>query len=318
MSTLSVQSPDEAVRFDRDSEPSRRPLWENGAAIAFPSQARNNLEECRPYQSIKPTSQPLDGDPSSSLSSAQLVSPFARRNGNFPPSALGAGRALPLPDRSLTPQLPPSSDNASMQSIVAALFACQNEIIGPTTTPNSIRGFHPSPLVLAMLDTTIVPLLETFYERIYQMMPIFPPQYIFGGIPSTIHTYPCIADRTSDPVFLGLIVSMSALASIHPLQPHELSMKPQRVRQSTALLDEACRLASGWSHGGQVNLEQILTAYLAFGTFSELQCKDAAAVKFRETLALADVMRLGETVLNDEEQGKREKAMSCILAVTEL
>ena len=163
-----------------------------------------------------------------------------------------------------------------------------------------------------MLDLTILPLLDTFYDRIYRMMPIFPPGHIFGSIPSA-HDYQCVSDRTSDPTFLALILSMAALASIHPLLPHEMSSKPGRVKQAVALLEEAQRLQKG-----SPTLEQILTTYLAFATWSELQRKDVADVKLKDALDLASHMNIDTARLDETEITRKYQSMHSVLAVTEL
>ncbi|ORX35414.1 hypothetical protein BD324DRAFT_632748 [Kockovaella imperatae] len=180
----------------------------------------------------------------------------------------------------------------------------------PDTGPS-----HPSPLAMTMLETTIIPLLHTFYERIYRMMPIFPAIHIFGSIPSASHEYHFISDRTRDPCFIALILSMAALASIHPLQQHEMAAKPDRVRQAIGLLEEAERL----QHQKIPTLELILTKYLGFATWGELQRGDLSSAKLSETLELATSLHLDSfDRMGDEESTRRYQTMHHVLALTEI
>ncbi|RKU40007.1 hypothetical protein DL546_000533 [Coniochaeta pulveracea] len=226
---------------------------------------------------------------------------------------------LPLSNAELACQSTPvpSEEQQQQQSIVQSQLQLSSFHL---PRPQGSYVPHPSPLFVLSLDTLIIPRLQAYYDSIYPMIPVLPATAIFSHLPSRAHQYPWSTDRTRDPSFLALVLSMAALASVHPLLPHEVPFRQQYVDQAVVMLDEAGRLNTSWSYDCQPSIESILTQYLAFGTLLELGFEDGARVRLRQAVAMGDAMQLGDmsAYLNvSREEQRRRLGIFWVLSVTE-
>lgn len=169
-----------------------------------------------------------------------------------------------------------------------------------------------SPILTLTLETLIRPQLDTFYDRIYPMMPVFPPSYLFARL----------ADPASlaEPHFVSLVLAKCAISLIHPLMSHEMPQKPTRLKQCKILLDEACRLLSRWDYGCRVTLEAVMTSYLVFGALFEMGQIAASKLRLREAIVMGETMELHKPSSYHNlgtAEVKRRMRMYWVLAVTE-
>ena len=199
------------------------------------------------------------------------------------------------------------------------------------TLPYSLPAMTPedlSPLLTLSLESLVIPQLETFFARVYPMIPIFPRSYIFDrlhqshlaataaqpAVQHSAHSY------TQDRSFLSLIFAMCALSIIHPLEPHELASRPHRIKQAKVLMDESLRLRARWEITSHPTCEGILTSYLLFGALFEMGYGDGARMKLREAISGGEALRLGDLRsyqwLEVEERTRRVR-MFWVLAITE-
>lgn len=168
------------------------------------------------------------------------------------------------------------------------------------------------PLLTLTLDTLIKPQLEIFFERIYSMMPVFTRSEILNRLYQP--------EAQQDKTFVSLILAMTALSLVHPLQQSEMVTKATRARQATMLLDESARLSARWDHGCGGTVEGVLTSYLMFGTLFELGYQDGARLRLREAISLGESMRLEQPQAYagmGQVEARRRIRMFWILAVTE-
>lgn len=169
-----------------------------------------------------------------------------------------------------------------------------------------------SPILTLTLETLIKPQLLVFYERIYPMMPVFAHHELL----SRLEDPRSLADKT----FVALVLAKVALSLVHPLTTAEMEQRSQRARQATTLLDEVCRLRSGWEYGCRGSVEAVLTSYCMFGTLFELGHADGARFRLLEGIVMGHVMRLGEAssyVGLPHHEVRRRMRMYWILAITE-
>lgn len=177
----------------------------------------------------------------------------------------------------------------------------------PFTPPEDI-----SPILTLTLETLIKPQLDVFFVRIFPMMPVFPPSYVFSRVADP-HSLRC-------PDFVAMILSMSALSLIHPLMSHEMVEKMTRAKKAKVFLDEACRLMARWDHGSHVTLEAVMAKYLMFGTLFELGHTGPARLRLKEAINLGSEMYLDKVESYsglDIAETKRRLRMYWVLAVTE-
>jgi hypothetical protein len=166
-------------------------------------------------------------------------------------------------------------------------------------------------LLTLTLDSLIRPQLNVFFERVYPMIPVFARDEVLLRLNST-----GLRDRD----FIAMILSMTALSLVHPLNASEELQRPTRARQATMLLDEACRLSARWDYGCAASTESVLTSYLMFGTLFELGHASGARMRLRESISMGEAMRLDDPEAYaglDSNEARRRMRMYWILAVTE-
>jgi hypothetical protein len=160
------------------------------------------------------------------------------------------------------------------------------------------------------LDSIIRPQITIFFKRIAPMIPVFSPPYIQGRLDR----------RHPDRDFIGMVLAMTALSLVHPLNVQEALQRPTRVRQARILMDEALRLRDGWQFGTTASVEAIMTSYLMFGTLYEMGHAAGAKLRLREAVSLGETLRLDDprSYLGlDRAEALRRLKTYWVLSVTE-
>jgi hypothetical protein len=205
------------------------------------------------------------------------------------------------------------------------VWAGMGTIGGMPTIPGLTAGFanipampsaltpvssEPSPMFTLSLDTIIRPQIAVFFSRIAPMIPVFSAAYIQSRLDGTHHSRD----------FVGMILAMTALSLVHPLNVHEALQRPTRIRQAQILMDEALRLRAGWQFGTTATVEGIMTSYLMFGTLYEMGHAAGAKLRLREAVSLGETLRLDDprSYLGlDREEALRRLKTYWVLSVTE-
>ncbi|WWC63758.1 uncharacterized protein I303_106363 [Kwoniella dejecticola CBS 10117] len=190
---------------------------------------------------------------------------------------------------------------------------------GPATVAPIIPSYLPfyppedvSPVLTLTLDTLIKPQLEIFFERIYPMMPIFSPTFIFGRL-SDVEAH---QNRT----FVALILAMCSLSLIHPLKPDEVPQRTTRAKQSKTLMDEVLRLRSKWDWSSQASVESATTSYMLFGTMFELGHAEGARLRLKEAIGIGELLKLDDIrtyVGIEADEARRRMRLFWVLGITE-
>ena len=169
-----------------------------------------------------------------------------------------------------------------------------------------------SPILTLTLETLIKPQIEIFFQRIHPMIPIFPPSYIY----SRINDHDTMQDRG----FVAMILSMTSLSLIHPLNADEIRQKQTRSKQAKALMDEACRLRGRWDYGSSATFEAVMMSYFMFGAMFELGHAAGARLRLKEAISLGEMMGLDNANMYvglEPEEIRRRMRLYWVLAVTE-
>jgi len=172
--------------------------------------------------------------------------------------------------------------------------------------------FGPSPIVRLAIDSLILPQAAIFYKRIFPMIPVLSPAYIYEKIAIRAHH--------TDPEFCAMLLALTALTLIHPLAPEERAGKDGRRDHAKMLLAEACRLRDSWDFGSRHQFEAAMTSYFMFGALFELGQVAAARIRLSEALALGEIMLLHRKDaydLGDVLDAQRKLRLYWVLTVTE-
>ncbi|KAI5449584.1 hypothetical protein NCC49_004577 [Naganishia albida] len=168
----------------------------------------------------------------------------------------------------------------------------------------------PSPMFTLCLDTIVRPQIAVFFSRIAPMIPVFSAAYIQSKLDSIHHSRD----------FIGMVLAMTALSLVHPLNVHEALQRPTRIRQAQILMDEALRLRDGWQFGTTATVEAIMTSYLMFGTLYEMGHAAGAKLRLREAVSLGETLRLDDPRSYhglDRAEALRRLKTYWVLSVTE-
>ena len=178
--------------------------------------------------------------------------------------------------------------------------------------PSVSSTFGPSPIVRLAIDSLILPQAAIFYKRIFPMIPVLSPAYIYEKIAIRAHY--------TDPEFCAMLLALTALTLIHPLAPEERAGKDGRRDHAKMLLAEACRLRDSWDFGSRDQFEAAMTSYFMFGALFELGQVAAARIRLSEALALGEIMSLHRKDaydLGDVLDAQRKLRLFWVLTVTE-
>jgi hypothetical protein len=180
----------------------------------------------------------------------------------------------------------------------------------PTQSPRT--HFGPSLIIHLTIDHLVLPQVAIFIERIYPMIPVFSPSYLYEGI--------AIGKQDDSVEFSAMLLSLTALTLVHPLAPKERAEKKRRRDHAKMLLAETCRLRNTWDFGARHQFEAAMTSYFMFGALLELGETASARIRLREALSLAEMMRLNKPDgydPNDVLDLQKRLRLFWVLAVTE-
>lgn len=266
---------------------------------SWPMIGNGSSQQCAPTGNIDTTTFPVEDNWLRMLLQTRPSSPAPAAPGTFD-FALEQASPIGLPQGSL-------AQNPFNNAFINAAVNNPPIYNMPFTTPEDA-----SPILTLTLESLIRPQLDTFYDRIYPMMPVFPPSYLFARLADPV--------SLGQPDFVALILAKCAMSLIHPLLTHEMPQRPMRLRQAKILLDEACRLLAKWNYGCQVTLEAVMASYLMFGILFEMGQTAGAKLRLKEAIAMGETMELNLPTSYHNlgtAEVKRRMRMYWVLAVTE-
>lgn len=207
---------------------------------------------------------------------------------------------------------PAWGETESVGKRMAAMLGPTNALATIPVIPSALVpvASDPSPMFTLCLDSIIRPQIAIFFQRIAPMIPVFTPAYIQARLDGS----------SPSKDFVGMVLAMTALSLIHPLNVQEALQRPTRIRQAQILMDEALRLRDGWQFGTTASVEAIMTSYLMFGTLYEMGYAAGAKLRLREAVSLGETLRLDDArsyLGLDRAEALRRLKTYWVLSVTE-
>lgn len=228
------------------------------------------------------------------------------------------------PDRA-TSQIPPSGfpwggsfiDFAALPPVIDMNFLESN------TNPTSTRSYDLATPQDQLRDTTphwpgyiseasLIPWMDVYFDRLHPTMPVFNR--------STLFTKLYLQEHRHNPLFGSMILALCAFAITQPIFISERPTSSSRERQAKLLMNEAMKMRSSFDFGERPTLEAVMTSFFLFGSLFGTNQHNAAWLRLRETIDLAQTMGLDD--LNayqgalGEETGQNLRAYM-VLFITE-
>ncbi len=169
-----------------------------------------------------------------------------------------------------------------------------------------------SPLFTLTLEAMVRPQLGIYVARIHPMIPVFSPEWLYASLDDPA--------KLQNREHIAMILAMTALSLVHPLESHEVCQKPTRARHATILMNEALRLGRKWDFGCSASYEACMTSYYLFGALFELGYAAGAKLRLREAITLGETMGLDnlKTYIGlSRDEVQRRIRLYWILSVTE-
>ncbi|EHK48440.1 hypothetical protein TRIATDRAFT_191111, partial [Trichoderma atroviride IMI 206040] len=202
------------------------------------------------------------------------------------------------PDRA-TPQVPPSGfpwggsfiDFAALPPVIDINFQDNN------TNPTSTRPYD-----LAARDqfggtiphwpgyiseASLIPWMDVYFDRLHPTMPVLNR--------STLFTKMYLQEHRHNPLFGSMILALCAFAITQPIFISERPTSSSRERQAKLLMNEAMKMRSFFDFGERPTLEAVMTSFFLFGSLFGTNQHNAAWLRLRETIDLAQTMGLDDS-----------------------
>lgn len=228
------------------------------------------------------------------------------------------------PDRA-TSQIPPSGfpwggsfiDFAALPPIIDMNFQENN------TDPTSTRSYDLAAPQEQFRDTTphwpsyiseasLIPWMDVYFDRLHPTMPVFNR--------STLFTKIYLQEHRNNPLFGSMILALCAFAITQPIFISERPTSSSRERQAKLLMNEAMKMRSSFDFGERPTLEAVMTSFFLFGSLFGTNQHNAAWLRLRETIDLAQTMGLDDSNAYQgalgEETGQNLRAYM-VLFITE-
>jgi hypothetical protein len=176
----------------------------------------------------------------------------------------------------------------------------------------------PAAFLLHNLDSLIVPRLQLYYRFLYPTLPLIPASAVFPHLHSLSHTYPWSNDRTTDPVFIALVLAKVVLAIVYDSCRSADPSHSEKPLEAPNVLHEISKLDFFRINKSRPSTEIIFASYLMFLTYFELGMEEAATIRLREAAMMSESMRLHDLStyggLPLEEQRQRSAMVSLLVA----
>lgn len=228
------------------------------------------------------------------------------------------------PDRA-TSQIPPSGfpwggsfiDFAALPPIIDMNFQESN------TDPTSTRQYDLAAPQEQFRDTaphwpgyiseaSLIPWMDVYFDRLHPTMPVFNR--------STLFTKIYLQEHRNNALFGSMILALCAFAITQPIFISERPTSSSRERQAKLLMNEAMKMRSSFDFGEKPTLETVMTSFFLFGSLFGTNQHNAAWLRLRETIDLAQTMGLDDSNAYQgalsEETGQNLRAYM-VLFITE-
>ncbi|PTB35042.1 hypothetical protein M441DRAFT_63060 [Trichoderma asperellum CBS 433.97] len=161
-------------------------------------------------------------------------------------------------------------------------------------------------------EASLIPWMDVYFDRLHPTMPVFNR--------STLFTKIYLQEHRHNPLFGSMILALCAFAITQPIFISERPTSSSRERQAKLLMNEAMKMRSSFDFGESPTLEAVMTSFFLFGSLFGTNQHNAAWLRLRETIDLAQTMGLDDSNAYQgdlgEETGQKLRAYM-VLFITE-
>ncbi|KAB5518929.1 hypothetical protein GE09DRAFT_507441 [Coniochaeta sp. 2T2.1] len=158
-------------------------------------------------------------------------------------------------------------------------------------------------------EASIIPWIDVYFDRLHPTLPVLSRPSLFTRILRLEHR--------QNPFFGSMLLSLCAFAITQPIFISERPTSSSRERQAKQLMDEALRMRGSSNFGENPTLEAVLTSFFLFGCLFGSNQHNAAWLRLREAIDLAQTLGLDDPkTYNTEDKGERLRTY-LVLAITE-
>lgn len=161
-------------------------------------------------------------------------------------------------------------------------------------------------------EASLIPWMDVYFDRLHPTMPVFNR--------STLFTKVYLQEHRQSPLFGSMILALCAFAITQPIFISERPTSSSRERQAKLLMNEAIKMRSSFDFGERPTLEAVMTSFFLFGSLFGTNQHNAAWLRLREAVDLAQTMRLNDSDAYQgalsEEKGQNLRAYM-VLFITE-
>lgn len=180
--------------------------------------------------------------------------------------------------------------------------------------PDMPSGFEEvnTPWPSYINEASIIPWIDVYFDRLHPTLPVLNHASLFTRILRQEHR--------QNPLFGSMLLSLCAFAISQPIFISERPTSSSRERQAKLLMTEAIRMRSSSNFGEHPTLEAVLTSFFLFGCLFGSNQHNAAWLRLREAIDLAQTMGLNDLktyqYVSSEEKGERLRTY-LVLSITE-
>lgn len=175
---------------------------------------------------------------------------------------------------------------------------------------------HSSPALSAAYLSPLGParisqLINIFLARLHLSMPFFRRSFLLVNLRSRRHEY--------DRQFNALVHSICAYTLFQAIHAQDKPLLPDRLKLAESVLSYVAEQHGGADFGQDPSVEAVMTSFFLFGCQFCRGNHNAATVRFREALTLAEIMRLHDPSsygnISPDEMDRRVRTVTALAFV---
>lgn len=175
---------------------------------------------------------------------------------------------------------------------------------------------HSSPALSAAYLSPLGParisqLINIFLARLHLSMPFFRRSFLLVNLRSRRHEY--------DRQFNALVHSICAYTLFQAIHAQDKPLLPDRLRLAESVLSYVAEQHGGADFGQVPSVEGVMTSFFLFGCQFCRGNHNAATVRFREAVTLAEIMRLHDPSsygnISPDEMDRRVRTVTALAFV---
>ncbi|KAJ5972690.1 uncharacterized protein N7479_002608 [Penicillium vulpinum] len=161
-------------------------------------------------------------------------------------------------------------------------------------------------------EANMIPWIDVYFDRLHPTIPVLNR--------SALYTSMLAQEHRKNSQFGAMLLSLCAFSLTQPIEINEQPTTSSRALQARAMMHEATKMRSCSDFGENPTIEAVLTSFFLFGCLFGSNQHNAAWLRIREALDLANALGLNDPEsyhdLSGEEKGQRLRTY-LVLSITE-